>query len=366
MYAFDLLSSSGGCRRWSAAAGLVHLARADRRRAALLAADLRDDLTFALGYNVGDAHVFFLPSHLVVALLAAAGARRLAACHRTATAACCRCAFARGRCVEHRGQLSGARPERGSSPTAVLTATDGGLRRSTRRAHDRPELAAAERPARTSVKDVRPEVLHARLPTCCCMRRRLIRDNLAVGREIVTTERAARQLVSGLWPALRIDRTRRRADARGLSVGRLPAGRATCCACSKPTREFVIDYGDARPRAHDVSRAGQRSGVPAGDYVVAGGPGRRAARLRPRLESARSARASRIDGSAGRRSDGVVAGLRHHSTDGLWARHCQSAPRAHRRARRQLRGARCGRAGRRGRRTRPASSRPSRATCAIV
>ena len=66
-------SSSGGCRHCAAVGGLVHLARTNRRRAALLVLLFVVDDRFALGYNVGDAHVFFLPSHLAVALLAAVG-----------------------------------------------------------------------------------------------------------------------------------------------------------------------------------------------------------------------------------------------------------------------------------------------------
>ena len=49
-------------------------------------------------------------------------------------------------CVEHRGQLSGARQERGSAADGGPDGDDGRPLRTERAAHDRHELAAAERP----------------------------------------------------------------------------------------------------------------------------------------------------------------------------------------------------------------------------
>ena len=83
MYAFDLLQQFGWVPPIVAAAGLVHLARHDlpaRSRSSCLIFVVT--IVFALGYNVGDAYVFFLPSHLAVALLAALRRGRLAAGHR--------------------------------------------------------------------------------------------------------------------------------------------------------------------------------------------------------------------------------------------------------------------------------------------
>ena len=56
------------------AIGLAALVRTNRRRAALLATAYLVNVLFAYSYNVGDAHVFYLPSHMMIALLAAPGA----------------------------------------------------------------------------------------------------------------------------------------------------------------------------------------------------------------------------------------------------------------------------------------------------
>ena len=72
MYGFDLHQQFGWPGLGLAALGIVELAKA-RRRAALLLATFVGTLLFALTYNVGDTHVFLLPSHLIVAIAIAAG-----------------------------------------------------------------------------------------------------------------------------------------------------------------------------------------------------------------------------------------------------------------------------------------------------
>ena len=63
MYAFDLTQQFGWVVPVAAAAGWISLARERWRRALLLLLMFGASVGFALGYNVGDAHVFFLPSH---------------------------------------------------------------------------------------------------------------------------------------------------------------------------------------------------------------------------------------------------------------------------------------------------------------
>ena len=74
MYRFDLLQQFGWAGALLAAAGLAALVRTNGRRAALLATAYVVNALFAYSYNVGDAHVFYLPSHLMIALLTAPGA----------------------------------------------------------------------------------------------------------------------------------------------------------------------------------------------------------------------------------------------------------------------------------------------------
>ena len=70
-------SSSDGSFLALALVGLYSLARLNRARAILVGIVYAANMLFALGYNVGDAHVFFLPSHLMIALLVAPGLTHL-------------------------------------------------------------------------------------------------------------------------------------------------------------------------------------------------------------------------------------------------------------------------------------------------
>ena len=71
MYWFDLRQQFGIAGPNLAAAGMVQLTLADPRRAILMATLFGANAIFAFSYNVGDAHVFYLPSHVYIALLAA-------------------------------------------------------------------------------------------------------------------------------------------------------------------------------------------------------------------------------------------------------------------------------------------------------
>ena len=71
MYWFDLKQQFGLAGPVLAVAGLAQLALSDWRRATLVAMLFAVNAGFAFSYNVGDTHVFYLPSHLIVALLAA-------------------------------------------------------------------------------------------------------------------------------------------------------------------------------------------------------------------------------------------------------------------------------------------------------
>ena len=73
MYLFDVTQQFGVAVPVVAMAGAIQLFRAAPRRAWLVAALFIVNVVFALTYNVGDSHVFFLPSHLMIALFAAPG-----------------------------------------------------------------------------------------------------------------------------------------------------------------------------------------------------------------------------------------------------------------------------------------------------
>jgi hypothetical protein len=73
MYRFDLWQQFGTPAILLALVGAVWLATRDWRLFLLLASGYVVAMLFAYTYNVGDVHVFFLPSHLFVALAAGAG-----------------------------------------------------------------------------------------------------------------------------------------------------------------------------------------------------------------------------------------------------------------------------------------------------
>src|SRR5437667_156443 len=73
MYWFDLRQQFGLVAAPLGVAGLAHLASSDWRRAVLLGVSFAVNLVFAFSYNVGDKHVFYLPSHVFIALLAGCG-----------------------------------------------------------------------------------------------------------------------------------------------------------------------------------------------------------------------------------------------------------------------------------------------------
>jgi hypothetical protein len=87
MYWFDLRQQFGVPGIVAAVAGLAWLFRHDWRLATLLAALWLVNWGFAFTYNVGDVHVFFLPSHWVVALAAGCAAAWLVALARRAAGA---------------------------------------------------------------------------------------------------------------------------------------------------------------------------------------------------------------------------------------------------------------------------------------
>jgi len=71
MYAFDVHQQFGWLGPALAIIGLGALAWRSPARALLMLLAYAGTVGFALSYNVGDSHVFFLPSHLLIALLAA-------------------------------------------------------------------------------------------------------------------------------------------------------------------------------------------------------------------------------------------------------------------------------------------------------
>jgi hypothetical protein len=79
MYWFDLRQQFGTPGVALAIVGFVRLLSSNRPAGAMLLVNYLGAAVFAFGYNVGDAHVFFLTSHAMVALMMAPGVAFLSA-----------------------------------------------------------------------------------------------------------------------------------------------------------------------------------------------------------------------------------------------------------------------------------------------
>ncbi|MEO8257100.1 MAG: DUF2723 domain-containing protein [Acidobacteriota bacterium] len=297
MYRFDLLQQFGWGGVLLAAIGVTALATKSRRRTALLATAYIVNVLFAFSYNVGDAHVFYLPSHLIVALLAAPGAVCVG---RAVTAVWPR------RQPDRTGRQAGwdhDSPDRWLASSGVAVAGliligYAGLRIY----RDYPALDRSEdrRPstvlsALTAGIDVRssilltdlnwqvenglsyyasherPEIAYARLADVLLYAPALVRDNDEIGRDVALTAVARDRLRDAYGPLIP---TRAAPGLEPPTVTRLvqnlAPGTRYVLAVLKPSREFTIDTADL-DRAAAVLSGGRLTSIPGGDYAALAG-----------------------------------------------------------------------------------------------
>ena len=268
MYAFDLLQQFGWAPPLAAAAGLLDLAGRDFRRAVLLLAIFAATIAFALGYNVGDAHVFFLPSHLVVALLAAAGvaaAQRWLGSRVGRVLPIALVGLACWNIFDNYPALDRSQDRR---PTTLLTSMTEGI--SERNALLLTNVNWQIQNGLTYFGQyVRPEVLHEWLPAVLLYAPPLLRDNQSIGRDIITTERAAAQLRAAYGPLFTIDRVRAVPTFESV-VGAVPAGSRYVLCVLKPTPEFEIAHEDLA-RAIRHLTGGQTLAIGGEEYIAVAG-----------------------------------------------------------------------------------------------
>ena len=256
MYGFDVLQQFG----WTvllAPLGLIRLFGMDWRRGALMLTLYVANVVFAFGYNVGDTHVFYLPSHLVLALLAAPGAVAL------------------GRILST--QLSQASRAHGGARTLALTTCVGLMVVSGIRMHrDYPALDRSHDRRPTDVmtqltsglgdreailladlnwqlvnglayfgKVIRPDLTYAWLTDVLMYAPALIADNHAIGRDVALTERAQVELTRAYGPLLPTV-SDPQVHVRTVSeiVGEVPLGTRYVLCVLKPTREYAFDARD--------------------------------------------------------------------------------------------------------------------------
>ncbi len=295
MYAFDVLQQFGWIGPLLAALGLAGLLAERWRVALLIAGAYLVNALFAYSYKVGDAHVFYLPSHLMIAVLmapgivvvASLGARfyragvaqaiagtpgstaaggATAGVRLTAIAALVVIAYAGLRIYRDYPALDRSNDHR---PTDVLRALTTGL--DDRHAILLVDLNWQIQNGLSYFAKIERPVAYARMPDVLLYAPALIRDNLEIGREVALTDRARAELVKSYGPLIPTIADSR-VEVPGISdlVQGLAPGTPYVLSILKPVGDFRLDTDDLI-RAVGTLTNGQLRSIPAGDYAAIAG-----------------------------------------------------------------------------------------------
>jgi hypothetical protein len=269
MYWFDLRQQFGIPGPLLAVAGLVQLAMVDLRRAILMFALYAANVAFAYSYNVGDSHVFYLPSHVILALLAAPAAVLAGrfARHGAPIASVLLIVYAGARAHRDYPALDRSRDNR---PAGVVSALTDGL-------DDRTAILLTDLNWQVAnglsyfAKTRRPEIAYARMPDVLLYAPALVADNRAIGREVALTERARATVDAAYGPLLPIARDRRVRVPRLSEVVRnvAPGTRYALCVL-RPSQDLSLDADDLASALHTLG-GGQAVTLPIGDYAAVAG-----------------------------------------------------------------------------------------------
>ncbi|HEY7170627.1 MAG TPA: DUF2723 domain-containing protein [Vicinamibacterales bacterium] len=268
MYFFDVTQQFGWLLPIAGAAGVYALIRQSLPRAVLVGGAFVANVAFALSYNVGDSHVFFLPSHLALALLMAVGLAQLDVLARTrGVIAAAALLIAANQGWNNFPALDRHEDER---PTRLLTQlTDGAVDRSSILLTD--FNWQVQNGLNYFAKFSRPDVAFVRIADVLLYAPALVRDNAAIGRRILLTARARSGLASLYEPLFAIERDPAVSQPPLSAVvsDLIPGTRYALCVL-KPSRESSVDAGDLQ-RAIAALTGGTLSALPDGDYVAIAG-----------------------------------------------------------------------------------------------
>jgi hypothetical protein len=269
MYWFDLRQQFGVVGPVLAAAGLAQLAAANMRRAVLVAALFLANAAFAFSYNVGDSHVFYLPSHLMLALLAAPAVASAGRVWRRGlpVAAATLVLYAGSRAYRDFPALDRSADDR---PARVLAPLTAGL--DDRRAILLTDLNwQVQNGLSYYTKVQRPEVVVGRMPDVQLYAPILVADNRAIGREVALTERAQASAAAAYGPLLPVVRDPR-VPVPPLSDAAREIARGTryVLCILRPSRDLSLDREDLA-RTLDVLSGGKAIAIPPGDYAAVAG-----------------------------------------------------------------------------------------------
>ena len=265
--------------------GLVRLFGMNWRRGALILALYLVNVGFAFGYNVGDTHVFYLPAHAMLALLAAPGAvalghlvaaarpraNRRARALVVMTSCAALVIISAMRMYHDYPALDRSRDRR---PTDVMAHLMSGI-------EDEQAILVADlnwqlvNGLAYFTKVTRPDVAYVWLPDMLQYAPALIADNLAIGRDVALTEPAQAEIAAAYGPLLPAVPDPRIPVPRISELVRdVPPGTRYVLCVLKPTREFSIDASDLEEAVRALT--GDATGAPRlkiapGDYAAVAG-----------------------------------------------------------------------------------------------
>jgi Protein of unknown function (DUF2723) len=244
MYAFDVWQQFGWIPPLVAAAGAIHLARAAAARLALVAGVYVVNTVFALGYNVGDSYVFFLPAHVMVALLSAVGVAWLDARLRPRHVV----AFAMMALAAVRGYQEYPALDRSGDRRPLEL-----MRQLTSGVEDGSAVLLTDLNWQVQngltyfAENIRPELAWVRLSDVILYAPALVRDNQELGRSVVVTGRGKQSLDRAYGPLFRLERDPRTPPLALADVVReLPRGTPYALTVLQPSREFPVNGADLR------------------------------------------------------------------------------------------------------------------------
>ena len=278
MYTFDVRQQFGVVGPALALAGIAVLWRISSRRGVLMALLYIANVVFALTYSVGDSHVFFLPSHLMIALLCAPAIVWLdrigepkGPAYRLFTAAVL--VFAAWTAYDNYPALDRSADTR---PTDAMTALAAGIDD-----QDAVLLTDLDWQAENALnyfrRSVRPDLVVGYMPDLLDHVDRIISDNRAEMRQVVVTSRARADMQTRFGDRFSFSpdaRVARPSVAELASL--LPPGTRYVLSVLKPARGNTVDL-TALARTLDLLGA-SRSATTLGsaDYsVIAGTTGSR-------------------------------------------------------------------------------------------
>jgi hypothetical protein len=273
MYWFDVRQQFGSVVPIVAVAGLVRLFTVDARRGTLMALLYVVNFLFAFNYNVGDTHVFYLPSHLMLALLVAVGVGR-----------------------PFQGRLGGPKRPALHALTATVVIAYAGARAY----HDFPALDRSNdrRPAEVLehltadvddqhailltdlnwqianglsyyAKVVRPEVSHARMPDVLLYAPALVDANAAIGRDVFVTDRARDEVEAAYGPLVTTRPASNGVRKLPMEIAELPRGTRYVLCVLQPSRDLPLEPTELASAVRLLT--GQHASLPQAGYVAIAG-----------------------------------------------------------------------------------------------